>query len=157
MKENRSMPQAKFTPTLTYRDLPRAIDWLTRTFGFREVWRIENHGALLSFEGGEVYVREPRLVGEQPGKAADAAEGVVAEAAGAACLGSIMVRLEGDPPDLASHFERIQRSGARILQQPKDEVYGERQFVVADLGGHHWTFSSTTRDVAPEEWGAKVP
>ena len=49
LPRNRSMPHTTFTPTLTYSDMGKAVEWLTYTFGFREVWRIENHGALLSF------------------------------------------------------------------------------------------------------------
>jgi uncharacterized glyoxalase superfamily protein PhnB len=159
MKENRSMPNARVTPSLTYRDLPRAIQWLSHTFGFKEVWRIENHGALLELEGGQVYVREPRVVGTPKGTPAPqrvAGEPVVEEAAGAACLGSLLWRMEGDPPDLTRFFEQVTQRGARTLQEPKDEVYGERQFVVQDLDGHHWTFSATIKDIAPQEWGARV-
>ena len=155
VKENRSMPRAKITPSLTYRDMGKAIDWLTHTFGFKEVWRIENHGALLQLEGAEVYVREPRVVGT-PKAGVAPEEQVVEEAAGAACRGSMLWRLEGDPPDLDRFFEGVVRRGARVLQEPRDEVYGERQFAVADIGGNHWTFSSTLKDVAPHEWGAKV-
>ena len=152
MNPNRSMPNAKLTPSLTYPDMVAAIGWLTQVFGFREVWRIENHGALLQFEGTEVFVREPRLVGTAKAGAAEP----VAAAAGAACLGSMLWRLEGDPPDLDRYFETVVGRGAQVLQQPVDEVYGERQFVVADIGGHHWTFSTTIKDLAPEDWGATI-
>ena len=93
--------------------------------------------------------------GTEPLRAGTAASG--AAAAGAACSGSIMVRM-GDPPDLslARIHEQIVQRGARVLMQPKEEVYGERQFAVEDLEGNHWTFSETIKDVAPEEWGARV-
>jgi uncharacterized glyoxalase superfamily protein PhnB len=56
-------------------------------------------------------------------------------------------------------FERVRigedhRShGARILMEPTDFEYGERQYHAEDLAGHHWTFPETLRGVAPEEWG----
>jgi uncharacterized glyoxalase superfamily protein PhnB len=158
MPENRSMPTATVTPALTYRDMGRAIEWLTYTFGFREVWRIENHGALLSFGSGFIFVREPRVVGEPGVASGPEAERAVETAARAACRGSVMLRLEGDPPErnLARFHEQVVQRGARILMQPREEVYGERQFAVEDLDGHHWTFSETIKDVAPEEWGARV-
>jgi hypothetical protein len=34
--------------------------------------------------------------------------------------------------------------------------YGERQYGVRGLEGHHWLFSRHARDVNPEDWGAKV-
>ena len=43
--------------------------------------------------------------------------------------------------------------GARVLQEPTDYEYGERECTVEDLAGHRWQFTQTVRDVAPEEWG----
>ena len=34
--------------------------------------------------------------------------------------------------------------------------FGVRQYTVKDIGGHWWTFSQNIRDVAPDEWGAKL-
>ena len=45
--------------------------------------------------------------------------------------------------------------GARILMEPTDYEYGERQSHAEDLAGHQWTFSETLADVAPEEWGGE--
>ncbi len=53
----------------------------------------------------------------------------------------------------AGHCERARTGGARIVSQPADFPYGERQYTAADLGGHLWTFSQSIVDVAPEEWG----
>jgi hypothetical protein len=36
---------------------------------------------------------------------------------------------------------------------PRDQPYGDRQYVAEDLGGHHWSFSQSIADVAPEDWG----
>jgi uncharacterized glyoxalase superfamily protein PhnB len=56
-------------------------------------------------------------------------------------------------PDAAAHHERARARGATILGEPTDFAYGERQYTAEDLGGHHWTFSQSIADVAPEEWG----
>jgi uncharacterized glyoxalase superfamily protein PhnB len=45
------------------------------------------------------------------------------------------------------------REGAEILQPPVDHPFGERQYVVRDIGGHRWTFSQTLADTHPNEWG----
>jgi uncharacterized glyoxalase superfamily protein PhnB len=37
-----------------------------------------------------------------------------------------------------------------------ETAYGERQYGVEDLEGHHWLFSRHARDVDPAEWGATV-
>ena len=62
-----------------------------------------------------------------------------------------MVRVE----DVRAHCERARENGARILMDPTDFEYGERQYSAVDLAGHQWTFSETLADVAPEEWGGE--
>jgi uncharacterized glyoxalase superfamily protein PhnB len=58
--------------------------------------------------------------------------------------------------DVDAHYERTQAPGALILQPPTYFPYGERQYSVADPGGHVWTFSQTIADIAPEEWGGTL-
>jgi uncharacterized glyoxalase superfamily protein PhnB len=60
-----------------------------------------------------------------------------------------MVRVD----DASAHCERAREHGARIVMEPTDFEYGERQYTAEDLAGHQWTFSETLADVAPEEWG----
>jgi uncharacterized glyoxalase superfamily protein PhnB len=60
-----------------------------------------------------------------------------------------MVRVD----DVNTHHEHARERGARILHPPTDYPYGERQYTAEDLGGHHWSFSQSIADVAPEEWG----
>jgi uncharacterized glyoxalase superfamily protein PhnB len=55
--------------------------------------------------------------------------------------------------DARVHCERARKHGARIVAEPEDFPYGERQYTAEDLAGHQWTFSQTIADVAPEEWG----
>ena len=45
--------------------------------------------------------------------------------------------------------------GAKIVDEPRDFEYGERQYTAEDPAGHQWTFSETLADVAPEEWGGE--
>ena len=62
---------------------------------------------------------------------------------------SVMVRVE----DARAHCERARAHGARIVSEPQDYTYGERQYTAEDPAGHRWTFSESLADVAPEEWG----
>jgi len=61
----------------------------------------------------------------------------------------VMVRVE----DVNAHFEHAKRSGVKILREPRDYPYGERQYNVEDFAGHHWCFSQSIADVDPKEWG----
>ena len=53
--------------------------------------------------------------------------------------------------DVDKHFEQAKEAGAKILQEPKDQVYGDRSYGVEDPEGHHWYFAQHVRDVKPED------
>jgi uncharacterized glyoxalase superfamily protein PhnB len=139
VKSNRSIPAAPVMPVLIYPDVRAAVAWLSAAFGFAESVRIgEDHRSQLSAgDGGAVIIGDVRndRVPPRPGESTH----------------SVMVRVE----DAMAHCERARAHGARILMEPTDFEYGERQYAVEDLAGHHWTFSETLADVAPETWGGE--
>jgi len=133
---NLSMPEATVIPVLHYPDVPAAVAWLCRSFGFTERLRIATHRVQLNVGSGAVVVAQGG-----------------ASSSGAEPLGtSIMVRVS----DVDMHFENARQAGARILSEPVSQLYGERQYSVADLGGHVWTFSQTEINVDPSAWGGTL-
>jgi uncharacterized glyoxalase superfamily protein PhnB len=138
MKPNRSIPAPTVIPVLIYPDVREAVAWLSAAFGFAERVRIgENHRAQLRVGDGAV------IVGDVRGDRRPPRPGEVTQ--------SVMVRVD----DARAHCERARAHGARILMEPTDFEYGERQCSVEDPAGHQWTFSQTLADVAPEEWGGE--
>jgi uncharacterized glyoxalase superfamily protein PhnB len=136
VKPNRSIPQPAVIPVLIYPDVREAVDWLCGSFGFVErVFIGENHRAQLSFGDGALIVADVRG-DRRPPRPGEATHSVVA-------------RVE----DAHAHCEHARAQGARILDEPTDHAYGERQYHAEDPWGHQWTFSETLADVAPEEWG----
>ena len=137
MKPNRSIPSATVVPVLIYPDVRAAVAWLEAAFGFRERVRIgEDHRAQMQRRrrGGDRrrrarHDRRPPRPGES--------------------TSSVLVRVE----DARAHCERARAHGAKILMEPTDFEYGERQYHAEDLAGHQWTFSETLADMAPEQWG----
>ena len=140
MLTNRSIPAATVIPVLVYPDVRAAVDWLTTAFGFVERVRIgEDHRSQMQAGAdGAVIVADVR--GQQQPPQAGAVTHV------------IKVRVA----DVDSHFERARSQGARVLQEPTDYEYGERECTLEDLAGHRWQFTQTMRDVAPEEWGGRL-
>lgn len=135
-KPNRSIPAPTVVPVLIYPDVREAVAWLGAAFGFVERVRIgEDHRSQLKFGDGAVIVGDVRH-DRRPPRPGEATH-------------SVLVRVE----DIDAHCERARGHGARILMEPIDFEYGERQYTAEDLAGHQWTFSQTLRDVAPEEWG----
>jgi uncharacterized glyoxalase superfamily protein PhnB len=139
MNPNRSIPASTVIPVLIYPDVREAVAWLSAAFGFIERVRIgENHRAQLQVGEGAV------IVGEAHGDRHPPSRGDVTH--------SVVVRVE----DARAHCERSRAHGARILMEPTDMQYGERQYTAEDAVGHQWTFSETLADIAPEEWGGET-
>jgi uncharacterized glyoxalase superfamily protein PhnB len=128
---NRTMPPCTIIPQLTYDNVGEAVRWLCDKFGFRERWHAGEHRAQLCYSGGSVVVTEPLTSKVLPGRQ------------------SLMVRVD----DVDAHFARTRRLGVKIIDEPRDFPYGERQYTAEDLAGHQWSFSQSIADVAPEEWG----
>ncbi len=136
MKSNRSIPSATVIPVLIYPDVRGAVAWLTAAFGFEERVRIgEGHRSQLRVGDGAV------IAGEAHGDRRAPRSGEVTH--------SVIVRVD----DVATHCETARAHGAKIVMEPTDFEYGERQYTAVDLAGHQWTFSETLADVAPETWG----
>jgi uncharacterized protein (DUF952 family)/uncharacterized glyoxalase superfamily protein PhnB len=132
--DNRTMPAAVVIPQLVYPDVAGAIEWLCETFGFSVRWRAGDHRAQLAVAGGGcVVVTEGRTSSVLTGRH------------------SLLVKVD----DVDAHHSRAVDRGATILDAPHDYPYGERQYTAEDLGGHHWSFSQSIADVAPEDWGGE--
>ena len=126
-------------PVLIYPDVRAAVSWLGEAFGFVERVRIgEDHRSQLSFGDGAVIIGDVRNE-RRPPRAGEVTH-------------SVMVRVD----DVDAHCERARAHGAGILMEPTTFEYGERQYAAEDPAGHHWTFSETIADVAPEAWGGTL-
>ena len=139
MLKNRSVPPCTVIPVLYYPDPSEAAKWLSKAFGFKVRLRIgTNHRIQMKAGAGCFVVAE----GTSP---AFRAEPKVAVGH------AVMVRVE----DALAHCERARAAGARILTEPVDHMYGERQYNAEDPFGHRWDFTQTVKDVAPEDWGGE--
>jgi len=128
MRSNRSVPPCAVIPVLIYPDPSVAAEWLAKAFGFTVRLRIANHRIQMKAGDGCFTIAEGEIA---PNKSH-----------------IIQVRIE----DAKGHCERARKNGATILTEPQDQPYGERQYNARDFHGHHWDFTETIKDVAPEEW-----
>jgi uncharacterized glyoxalase superfamily protein PhnB len=139
VRPNRSIPSSTVVPVLIYPDVREAVAWLAAAFGFVERLRIgENHRSQLQAGEGAVIAADVRHDKVPPRR------GEVSH--------SVLVRID----DARAHCERARAHGARILMEPTDFEYGERQYVAEDFAGHQWTFSETLEDVDPATWGGEL-
>jgi len=141
MINNRSVPANIILSHVVYQDLPAAIDWLSRTFGFVEHFRYGEpiSGAQLHLGNAWIMVKQAKLNESSPAQLGYGTQ-------------SLTIFVE----DVEVHFQRTKSSGAEIVEDLHVTEYGEFQYGVVDLDGHHWLFSRHASDVSPEEWGATV-
>ena len=129
----------RISPYLYYEDVAGALDWLVRVFGLRERVRMPGPGgaimhAELELADGVVMLGRPGPEYRSPKR-----------------LGQVTHSLYVYVDDVDKHFRRAKESGAKILEEPKDQFYGDRRYGAEDLEGHHWFFAQHVRDVAPED------
>jgi uncharacterized glyoxalase superfamily protein PhnB len=144
MITNRSVPTDTVLPHLTYRDVAAAIAWLTETFGFSEHYCYGEPGGPIS--GAQMHLGNAWIMLNRahPGDASPTQLGYGTQ--------SLTVFVE----DVDGHYRRAKAAGAQIVEELHETCYGERQYGVEDLDGHHWLFSRHARDLSPGEWGATV-
>jgi uncharacterized glyoxalase superfamily protein PhnB len=141
MMRNRSVPADTVLPHVDYKDLARAIEWLRRAFGFVEHYRYGEplSGAQLHLANAWIMVKAAETGYRNPAELGFGTQ-------------SLTVFLE----DIEAHHAQAKASGAKILEEPHETVYGEFQYAAQDLEGHHWLFSRHARDLNPESWGAQI-
>lgn len=120
--------------TLAYRDPLAATKWLQAAFGMEidtlltdEQGRIGH--CLMSLGNGQIGV-----MGEwSPGGAAPMKSPLSLGGAGTQFLWATVA-------DATAHCEQARKSGARIIQEPADQFYGDRTYRALDCEGHVWNF-----------------
>lgn len=127
-------------PAITYSDLPRAIEWLERIFGFRERAK-----AWLTWPGGGMTWIE---VGNGLFKIATPDDTWRRDLSAAAPCVVMKVYVE----DIDKHFARAQAEGAKIISEPENGFWGGRIYRALDHEGHQWEISQGGLDLAAERW-----
>ena len=116
-------------PYIIYRDVPAALDWLARAFGFVETFRTatpDGMHAEMALDGRNIMMgqgsKELRMIG--PGEAQASTQGIFIYLA-----------------DVDAHHQRARAAGAVIEKAPEDLPYG-RSYTARDLEGHPWFFTT---------------
>lgn len=133
-------PAQWITPYLFYADVDSALDWLSKAFGFKPMMKFAgpdgrtNHSAM-KLSNGEVFMlgcpgpnyRNPKQ------------------------LGSVTQGLYITVDNVDKHYLRAKKAGAKIIEEPEDQFYGDRRYSASDPEGHHWYFAQHLRDVSVKE------
>lgn len=127
------------SPYLYYRDVPAALEWLARAFGFQERMRLPGPDgttmhAEMEHADGVIMLGCPGPDYSNPTQ-----------------LGHVTQSLYVYVDDVDKHCQQAKQSGAKILEEPADQFYGDRRYGAEDPEGHQWFFAQHVRDVAPED------
>jgi PhnB protein len=125
---------------IAYEDGISALEWLERTFGFRERTRMVEPDGRLShgeMEAGEgvIMVATPSPEYEGPRRHRERCEAARRWSTVPWVIDGVLVYV----PDVDAHYERAKRAGAVILIEPEDGFPG-RRYRAEDLEGHRWMF-----------------
>ena len=126
-------PVGTIVPTLRYRDVATAIDWLCNALGFEEhlVVNAEDGSvryAELTFGNGMI------MLGPVNGTGGDKAMAQPADTGGAETYLFVA--------DAAAHYDRAKAAGAQILLDIDDAQSDGRGYSCRDLEGHIWNFGT---------------
>jgi uncharacterized glyoxalase superfamily protein PhnB len=120
---------AQVIPYLYYADVPKAVDWLVKVFGFEKIMiqptGNDRHHGEVRYGAGVVMM----------GTAAEQFESQSPHQA-QAHTGGVFVYLD----DVDGHCARAKAAGAEIVQDLSDQAYG-RTYWARDPEGHDWFFT----------------
>ena len=139
MPANPPANMPRISPYLYYEDVAKALGWLSEAFGFRERMRLPMPDG--SIGHAEMELADGVIMLGRPGP----------DYRNPKRLGAVTQNIYVYVDDVDKHFERARRAGARILQEPADQFYGDRRYGAVDPEGHEWYFATHVRDVAPED------
>jgi PhnB protein len=122
--------RTEIIPYLFYRDVPAALEWLARCFGFVEELRA---GTPSGGMHGEMRFDGQRIMMGQGG----AQWKMLSPRETSAVTQGVFVYLA----DVDAHHARALAAGAEIEHPPHDEDYG-RTYTARDLDGHPWFFTT---------------
>ena len=130
-KSAKQNPQM-LVPYLLYKDVGKALTWLTKAFRFiedGEQFTDEDgtiqHAAMKISKDGECFMLGcPGPKYKNPRK-----------------LGTATMLMYINIDNVDKHFARAKKAGAKVIEKPTDTFYGARRYAVTDPEGHHWYFA----------------
>lgn len=133
-----------FYPALTVTDLDRSIRFYDDALGFKLTFSIPGPDGKLVFANvtnGDANL----MLGVTPaGQPDPAAQGPLGSGV------NLYVSVDNDD-DIDALFERARSAGARVIHEPTDQFWGDRDWTVADPDGYQITVGKQMKVLTPEE------
>jgi PhnB protein len=129
----------RITPYLLYEDCDAALDFLSKSFGFTEDLRVPGADGRVSH--AEMHLADGYFMMGNPGPDYENPNR----------HGHVHATVYVYVDDVDKHYEQAKAAGAKILYEPQDQFYGDRNYMAEDPQGQQWGFATHTRDVRPED------
>jgi uncharacterized glyoxalase superfamily protein PhnB len=134
----------RISPYLYYEDVAAALAWLSRAFGLRERMRMAGPDGVVAhaemeFADGVVMMGHPGPDYRNPKR-----------------LGATTQSLYIYTDEIDKHFRRAKEAGAKIVEEPADQFYGDRRYAAEDPEGHVWYFAQHVREMTPDDMKAAM-
>jgi uncharacterized glyoxalase superfamily protein PhnB len=126
------------TPYLTVRSPEETIEFYKKAFGFELLFAHKHEGKVMHAEmtyQGQIFMFGPSS-SECPAKSPSELKGTTF---------TMYVYVE----DVDAFAARAKKAGAKMLQPPKDQFYGDRTANFSDGEGHQWIFATHKFDFDP--------
>ncbi|MCY3568776.1 MAG: glyoxalase/bleomycin resistance/extradiol dioxygenase family protein [Chloroflexi bacterium] len=131
----------RIVPALSYDDAPAMIEFLCRAFGFEERFRLD-------MPDGSVGHCSLIIEGEEITLASAYPEGGLGGPGRLPHLhASVMVYVD----DVDAHYAHAAAEGAKVLQEPEDQFFGDRTYRAEDPEGGRWWFHQELEQLTAEE------
>jgi uncharacterized glyoxalase superfamily protein PhnB len=137
----------RISSSLFYQDPAAAIDWLCRAFGFEVRLKVEGEGGRI--EHSELVFGDGLIMVGSEGGASRRPTPLPTKSP-RSLGGAITQALAVFVDDVDAHCERARAAGAKIVEPPTTQDYGEdywsdRGYRAEDIEGHQWFFMQRVR------------
>jgi PhnB protein len=136
---------SSITPYLIFEDAGAAIEFYTKAFGAKELFRMPM---------GNRIVHAEMQIGNSRVMLADEAPQM--DAYGPKHHNGSPVSLMLYVDDVDAFTKEAVAAGTKILRPVKNQFYGDRSGTFLDPFGYKWTISTHVEDVSPEEMEARM-
>ena len=134
-------PTHPLSPYLIVRNAPAAIDFYTKAFGAKELFRLSEPSGKVGHAELSIGPARLLLADEYPDFGALSPVSV----------GGTPVAIHLYVEDVDAVVARATDAGATVLRALRDEFFGDRTATLSDPYGHRWHVASRKEDVTPEE------
>src|ERR1700722_18728991 len=141
MKTQVSNAQQGLSPYLIVKGAAKAIEFYTKAFGAKEIFRLTDPQGKIGHAEMEIGGSRLMLADEFPDFGA----------LSPITVGGSPVTMHVYVIDVDKTFEKATKVGATVLRPLKDEFFGDRTGMVTDPFGHKWHLATRKEDVSPEE------